>query len=104
MNLSSLHSRVRSLRRKMAKPYAQLMIQRLSDEICDQWANAKGLKQALPSPQEFVRKVVKAGFRLPTFTGAVLYLEGCNGNRKQPYPDYLLGLLLPWATYSYAVD
>ena len=104
MNLSSLHSRVRALRRKMAKPYAQLMIQRMSDEICDQWAVANAFKRTLPSPWEFVRKVAKAGFRLPTFTGAVLYLEGCNGNRKQPYPDYLLRLLLPWAAYSYAVD
>ena len=104
MNLSSLHSRVRALRRKMAKPYAQIMIQRMSNEICDQWANAKALKQALPNPQEFVRKVVRAGFRLPTFTGALLYLEACNGRKDQPYPDYLTGLLLPWATYSYAVD
>ncbi len=104
MNISSLQARVRSLRRQMALPYAQLMIQRMSNEVCDQWAVARALKRTLPSPWEFVRKVAKAGFRLPTFTSAVGYLEACNERRNQPYPDHLLRLLLPWASYSHAVD
>lgn len=104
MNLSSLQARVRSLRRKMALPYAQLMIQRMSDEICDQWANARGLKRTLPCPREFVRKVAKSGFFLPTYTGAVRYLERCNSSREQPLPWRLLPILLPWASYSGAVN
>ena len=104
MNISSLQSRVRTLRRKMALPYAQLMIQRMTRRNLRPVGQRQGLKQALPSPQEFVRKVVKAGFRLPTFTGAVLYLEACNKRQNQPFPDYLLSLLLPWASYSGAVD
>ena len=103
MNISALQARVRSLRRKMALPYAQLMIQRMSDEICDQWANARGLKRPLPSAGEFVRKVAKSGFFLSTFTGAVHYLERCNSSQEQPLPERLLRLLLPWAAYSDAV-
>lgn len=103
MNISSLQSRVRSLRRKMALPYAQLMIQRMTEEICDQWACANVLKRSLPSPREFVRKVADSGFLLGTFTSAVRYLEHCNNHRKQPFPDHLLRLLLPWAPYSGAV-
>ena len=98
MSISSFQARVRSLRRKMALPYAQLMIQlmiRMSDEICDQWANARGLKRPLPCPREFVRKVAKSGFFLSTFTGAVHYLERCNSSQEQPLPERLLRLLLP---------
>ena len=104
MNISSLQARVRSLRRKMALPYAQLMIQRMSEDICHQWANARGLKQNLPCPREFVRKVAKSGFYLPTYTGAVRYLEECNSRKEPPLPWRLLPILLPWASYSAAVD
>ncbi len=104
MNISSLQSRVRTLRRKMALPYAQLKIQRISDEICDQWACAHAFERPLPSPRESVRKIVDSGFLLGTFTGAVRYLEACNNRGNQPFPDFLLSLLLPWASYSGAVD
>ena len=103
MNISSLQARVRSLRRKMALPYAQFKIQSMSDEICDQWACAHGFKRPLPCPRAFVRKVANSGFLLGTFASAVRYLEHCNKHRKQPFPDHLLRLLLPWAPYSGAV-
>ena len=32
MNINSLRARVRSLRRRMALPYAHLMVQRMADE------------------------------------------------------------------------
>lgn len=104
MNISSLQARVRSLRRKMALPYAQLMIQRMSEDICHQWAAARGLEQTLPCPREFVRKVAKSGFFLSTYTGAVRYLEECNSRQEHPLPWRLLPILLPWASYSGAVN
>ena len=104
MSIAALQARVRSLRRQMALPHAQLMLQRMSDDLCDTWANARGLKRTLPCPREFVRNVAKSGFLLSTFTGAVRYLEDCNSRREQPLPWNLLSLLLPWASYSGAVD
>ena len=97
MNISSLRARVRSLRRRMARPYAQLMVQRMADDFCTQWARAQAEKRSTPSPQAFVRRVAKAGFRLPTFTGAVRYLERCASRRQELRPPLLLRALLPWA-------
>ena len=56
MNLSSLQARVRSLRRKLALPYAQLMVQRMADNLCSEWSRAQVENQPTPSPQAFVRQ------------------------------------------------
>ena len=100
MNISSLRARIRSLQRRMARPYAQLMIQRMSYDHCIQWVRVQADKRPTPSPQAFVRRVAKAGFRLPTFTAAVRYLERCASRRgagpapPPPRPPPL-GLLSP---------
>ena len=99
MNLSSLRARVRSLRRRMALPYAQVMVQREADDLCTQWAVAQADKRPTPSPQAFVRRVAQAGFHLPTFAAAARYLERCAGLRQEPGPELLLRALLPWAEY-----
>ena len=67
MNISSLQSRVRTLRRKMALPYAQLIIQRMTDEICDQWACANGLNAPFPAPaNSCARSPIRASFSAPS--------------------------------------
>ena len=68
MNISSLRARIRSLRRRLALPYAQLMVQRAAGDLCTQWACARADKRPTPSPQAFVRRVAAAGFLLPTFS------------------------------------
>ncbi len=103
MNLSSLRARVRSLRRRMALAYAQVMVQRQADDLCTQWAVAQADKRPTPSPQAFVRRVAAAGFHLSTFTGVVRYLERCAGLRQKPTPPLLLRALLPWAEYHFGV-
>ena len=99
MNLSSLQARVRSLRRKLGLPYAQLMVQRMADNLCSEWSRVQAENQPTPSPRAFVRQVAKAGFRLPTFTGTVRYLQRCALRRQEPTPPLLLRALLPWAQY-----
>ena len=99
MNLSSLRARVRSLRRRMALPYAQVMLQREADDLCTQWAVAQADKRPTPSPQAFVRRVAQAGFHLPTFGAAARYLERCASLRQEPSPPLLRRALLPWAEY-----
>ena len=99
MNINSLRARVRSLRRRLALPYAQLMVQRSADDLCTQWACAQADKRPTPSPQAFVRRVAAAGFHLPTFIYAARYLERCAGLRQEPNSPLLLRALLPWAAY-----
>ena len=98
MNVSSLQARVLSLRRKLALPYAQLMVQRMADNLCSEWSRAQAENRPTPSPQAFVCQVAKTGFRLPTFTGAVHYLERCALLQQEPSPPLLLCVLLPWAS------
>ena len=99
MNISSLRARVRSLRRRLALPYAQLMVQRAAGDLCTEWACAQADKRPTPSPQAFVRRVAAAGFLLPTFSVAARYLERCASIRHEPSPERLLRALLPWAAY-----
>ena len=99
MNLSCLRARVRSLRRKLALPYAELMLRRASYQFCVQWACAQADRRPTPSPQAFVRQVARTGFRLPTFPRAVQYLESCASLRRGPLPHLLLRALLPWAVH-----
>ena len=100
MTLSSLRARIRSLRRKLARPYAQVAVQPMADDFCVQWACAQGNKLPTPSAQSFVRRVAQAGLRLKTFTAAAVYLEGCAAERREPSPPHLLRALLPWAAYN----
>ena len=100
MTIASLRARVRSLRRKLALPYAHLMLQCTSDDLCTQWARAQADKQPTPSPWAFVRRVAASGFLLHTFGGVVRYLERCASLREEPSPPVLLRALLPWAEYN----
>ncbi len=57
MNVSSLHARVRSLRRRLALPYAQLMVQRMAGDLCSEWSCAQVENRPRPDPQAFVCRV-----------------------------------------------
>ena len=95
MNLSSLQSRVRALRRKLALYRAQLVLQHLADELCLQWASAHAGRQPLPDPHAFILRTANAGFRLPSFTAVFRYLERCRAENQPPTPQCLLRTLLP---------
>ena len=100
MNLSSLRARIRSLRRKLARPYAQVVVQPMADDFCVEWHCAQANRQPTPSAQSFVRRVAQAGLRLRTFTAAAIYIENCAVERREPTPPRLLRALLPWAAYN----
>ena len=97
MNISQLQSRTRALRRKLVRPRAQLLIQRLTDEFCLEWASAAASHKPLPDTNAFVRSVAKAGFRLSTFTAAARYLDNCRSANRPPESIDLVRALLPWA-------
>ena len=94
-SLASLESRVRSLRRKLAQARAQRVIHPMADEYCLEWARANADHKRVPETQPFISRIVKAGYRLLTFTPAVYYLERCRRRGLDPRPWELMRRLLP---------
>ena len=97
MTLGQIKSEIRRLQRKLARPLAQIAIQRMSQELCDEWSCALFEKEPLPEAQPFFQRVVKAGYRLYTFASASSYLNGCRNDGEAPLLKPLLRALLPWA-------
>ena len=108
MNLAALRSRVRALRRKLVLARAQVVLYRMAEEECLEWARAQDQGKTPPEPHDFIQRVVKAGFRLPSFTGVISYLMPMPtwGDPKDQPPDsvnvnvQLYKTLIPWA-YAY---
>ncbi len=100
MTLGQIKSEIRRLQRKLARPLAQVAIQRMSQELCDEWSCALIEKEPLPDAQPFIQRVVKAGYRLSTFTSVSSYLNGCRNNGEAPLLKPLLRALLPWAPHE----
>ena len=103
MTLGQIKSEIRRLQRKLARPLAQIAIQRMSQELCDEWSCSLFEKEPLPEAQPFIQRVVKAGYRLSTFTSVSRYLNGCRNDGEAPLLKPLLRALLPWAV-PYEVD
>ena len=89
MNISQLQSRIRALRRKLVRPRAQLLIQRLADDLCLEWACGQADRKPLPD--------AKAGFRLSTFAAAARYLNSRRSENRPPESIDIVRALLPWA-------
>ena len=82
MNLAALRSRVRALRRKLVL------------------ARAQDQGKTPPKPHAFIQRVVKDGFRLPSFIGVINYLSRCRPKDLPPDTVQLYKTLIPWA-YAY---
>ena len=100
MNLAALRSRVRALRRKLVLVRAQVILYRMAEEECLEWARAQDQGKTPPEPHDFIQRVVKAGFRLPSFTGVISYLSRCRPKDQPPDTVQLYKTLIPWA-YAY---
>ena len=94
--MGELRARVRALQRKMAKEIAIVRLRRLVSEFRLQWFVALTDRKSLPKPQSFGFWVVKAGFRLPTFTAVNRYLERCRRKKVEIDDHELLRILIPW--------
>ena len=97
-DIRRLKSQVLALRRKLARPIAQLVIQRMADELCLEWSCATAQQQPPPDPPTFIFRLARAGLRLPTFTAGSRYLTSCIDEGTEPLPERILRALLPWAT------
>ncbi len=104
MTLSQIRSRIYALKRKLARPLAQLALQRMSEELALEWGRAEVDRQPMPDPHPFVLRVVKAGYHLSTFTRVMRYLDRCRDRAEAPDSGQLLRTLLPWARpYPYDI-
>ena len=81
--MGELRSRIRALQKKMALELAIVRLRRLVKEFRLQWFVALTDRKPLPQPRSFGFRVVKAGFRLPTFMGVNRYLEKCRRKRSK---------------------
>ena len=97
MNLAALRSRVRAIRRKLVLARAQVILYRMAEEECLRWDCAQDQGKIPPEPHDFIGRVVKAGFRLPSFTGVVSYLNRCRPKDHPPDTVQLYKTLIPWA-------
>ena len=96
--MSYIRSRINSLRRKFALEISHNRLRPMVEDFCSEsYAAAMDCKPA-PDAHDFVRKVVDAGFRLPTFTETHRYLAKCLADKVVPGVENLLRALLPWAT------
>ena len=94
--MGELRSRIRALQKKMAKELAIVRLRRLVKEFRLQWFVALTDRKPLPQPRSFGFRVVKAGFRLPTFMGVNRYLEKCRRKKVEIDDHELLRTLIPW--------
>ena len=91
-----MNSRLRALRRKTLPARAQITLEQMSNDFCSQWHGAAVNNQPLPQSQDFIRRVVAAGFHLPTFLAVRRYLDDCRKNNADPDPQDLFRKTLPW--------
>ena len=96
--LSYIRSRINALRRKFALEISHNRLRPMVEDFCtDSYAAAMDRKP-LPDAHTFVRKVVDAGYRMPTFGAVHQYLRECASDKVLPGVENLLGAMLPWAT------
>ncbi len=95
--MNQIRSRINALRRKMALEISVVRLRPLADDFCLQWSVAVSDRKPPPDDHTFIRRVVDARFRLPTFMAAHRYLTRCLAENVVPGVEHLLGALLPWA-------
>ena len=86
MSLSSMQSRVRSLRRRLIVPFVEMQVSQLADEFADDWQTAKAEEQPPPKSISFLEKVIKAGFWYLGCSNSLSYIDRCNRLKQEPNP------------------
>ena len=92
MTISQLRRRIDALKRKFARELAIIQLRRIADSVTEDWTPSDP-----PEPSDVIQRIVKAGFRLPTFTRLSRYLKDIRRQGEIPYPNTIVLSLLPWA-------
>ena len=90
MSISQLRRRIAALKRKFARELAIIKLRRIAEAVADDWD-----PEHPPEPADVIRRVVKAGFRLNTFTRLSRYLKDTRCQGEVPDPESIVLELLP---------
>ena len=97
-SLACLSNRVRTLKRKLHRPYTEYFVGREVNQLCEKWADAQSQNKPLPDPHALIRRVADSGLHYLSFTGTFGYLDYCRRRKKEPDHKLLVDALLPWGT------
>ena len=92
MTISELRRRVNALKRRFAPELAIIRLRRIAQAVGDDWDPTEP-----PEPHDVIQRVVKAGFRLPTFMRLRRYLDDTIRQGDCPESECIVLDLLPWA-------
>ena len=92
MTLSEIRRRIDALKRKFAGELAIIKVHRIAVAVADDWTPADP-----GEPSAVIQRIVKAGFRLPTFARLRRYLAATRRKGEVPDPESIVLNLLPWA-------
>ena len=94
-SISQLRRQFEALKRKYARVIAAAVLKPVADKIVNLWEIATTKKQPKPTPIICVQKVVKAGFRLNTYTSLHTYIKDCRHYGGFPDAGEIVNKLLP---------
>ena len=90
--------RLDALRRRYALNIAVHRLRPIAQEYCNQWKAAVAREELPPLSQTLRRRIIAAGYRLPTFPAMQHYLlSWCYREETLPDPNWILRTLLPQA-------
>ena len=92
MTVSQIRARINALMRRFARELAIVKLRPIAESVADQWDH-----ECPPEPADVIQRVVKAGFRLNTFTRLSSYLKDLRRQNDVPDPYIIVCCLLPWA-------
>ena len=92
MTISQIRRRIDALMRRFARELAIIKLRRIAESVADDWD-----PDHPPEPSDVIQRVVKAGFRLNTFTRLSIYLKDMRRRGDVPDPYMIVCRLLPWA-------
>ena len=92
MTISQLRRRIDALKRKFARELAIVKLRPIAESVADDWDADNP-----PEPGDVIQRVVKAGFRLNTFTRLSRYLKDMRRQGDVPDPYIIVCCLLPYA-------
>ena len=92
MTISQIRRRVNALKSEFAPELAIIKLRRIAEAVADDWDSSQP-----PEPADVIGRIVKAGFRLPTFASLGRYLNDIRRQGDVPDPSTIVLNLLPWA-------
>ena len=92
MTLSQIRRRVNALKRRFAPELTIIKVRRIAEAVAADWTPDEP-----PESAAVIRRIVRAGCRLPTFIRLRRYLDDTCGQGEVLDPESIVLKLLPWA-------